>query len=545
MPKNRPESASEGGAAKKAKPAAAVSWAEQSPAERKSSLEVISAKLKELDLRHIKVKAETSLLAQAENAGSLLENHILRLDGIHSPSQSAKVAEFAAFIETVVPGADDSSYSGLCVGETVPATRAFSASNTEVPLTFGGQVVLLVFWTPTDISEIRHVRKIAEEHKDWVGKARIVCISLADESQQGEDLPDMPLVKQLYNGKEAAVTLGIYPEETEYILVDAAGVIAKRGTSADFNVTQDVTACIAKQKLGTEEKKLQEGQWASFSDADRRALLTRMSQIIKDSGLKTLGLRSDSNFTYTFEGGPIGNEDARLVLDGVLLQSQEPAMVQLINELHQAKVLDVEYEFTTLFKILEDEGDDEGDDDRTPVIPTQCQECKASLEGAKSRYLCACCPAPYYAICEACEGRRSTSTHAPYHVMFVVPAAGWNEEVHFSVGDLTTWPVFADAIGTPDAEVRCDGCSKVLGDGARMECAQCNDHDLCIECWKKQKPDDPHSSHVWIKIHDPRGCRLTVSPEENDPFGIMDEGDFGEEDDEEAEEGADDRIQLQ
>lgn len=142
MPKNRPESASEGGAAKKAKPAAAVSWAEQSPAERKSSLEVISAKLKELDLRHIKVKAETSLLAQAENAGSLLENHILRLDGIHSPSQSAKVAEFAAFIETVVPGADDSSYSGLCVGETVPATRAFSASNTEVPLTFGASCVV-------------------------------------------------------------------------------------------------------------------------------------------------------------------------------------------------------------------------------------------------------------------------------------------------------------------------------------------------------------------------------------------------------------------
>jgi hypothetical protein len=291
-----------------------------------------------------------------------------------------------------------------------------------------------------------------------------------------------------------------------------------------------------------EEKKLQEGQWASFSDENRRALLLRLGQTIKDGGLKTVGLRSESIFTYNSEGQK-GLEDARLVLDGVLLHSQEAAMVQILTELHAAKVLDLECEFTTMFKLLEDEGDDEGDETKAPVIPPVCQECKGSLAAVKARYLCACCPAPYYVICDACEGRRSTSTHASHHVFFVVPLAGWNEEVHFNVGDLTTWPVFPDALGKEEQEVNCDGCSKRLGSDTRFDCAQCDDHDLCSQCWHNQKPEDPHSGHVWIKIHEPRGCRLTVSSDEGAQFDDYggDEGDF----DEEEQEPSDTRIQLQ
>jgi len=231
------------------------------------------------------------------------------------------------------------------------------------------------------------------------------------------------------------------------------------------------------------------------------------------------------------------------VLDGVLLQHQEGAMVQLVNELHAAKVLDVEFEFTTMFKLLEDEGDDEGDENRAPVLPPLCQECKGALAGVKARYLCACCPAPYYVICDACEGRRSASTHAAYHLCFVVPPGGWNPHVQFSVGDLTTWPVYADAVGSKDPEVFCDGCSQALGSGTRLECAQCDDHDLCTKCWQNQKPEDPHSGHVWIKIHEPRGCRLTVGPDGGFEGELGDEGDFGGEDEEQ--DPNDGRIQLQ
>jgi len=327
----------------------------------------------------------------------------------------------------------------------------------------------------------------------------------------------------------------------EYILVNSAGVIAKRTDSSDFNVSKDIASCIAGTEVETEEKKLREGQWAAFPDDARRALLLRLGQSIKDGGLRTLGLRSDSIVTYNSEGLK-GPEEARLVFDGVLLQTQEAAMVQIINDLHAAKVLDVELEFTTMFKLLEDEGDDEGDENHVPVLPPICQECKASLAGAKSRYLCACCPAPYYVICEACEGRRSTSTHASYHVFFVVPPAGWNDNVHFSVGELTTWPVFPDAISSNEAEVFCDGCSQALESGTRFECAQCNDHDLCAKCWQNQKPDDLHTGHVWIKIHEPRGCRLTVPEGGFEEFG-GEEGDFDGEDEEQ--DPNDTRIQLQ
>jgi hypothetical protein len=544
MPKSRSETTgNEGGAAKKPRQTV-TGWEEQSAEERKVHLQALSVKLKEFGLTHVLLRDATSLLAQSETAGTLSEHHTLTIDGLYSPSQQGQFDDFIKFADTVLTDAQNMASPGPSEGQPAPATKAFSAKlNAEVPVAFGGgQVVLLVFWAPSDISAVNQIRKIAEEHKDWVSKARIVCVSTADENEQDEDLQDMPLVTQLWRGREAALLWGAVSDSLEYILVDASGVIARRADPRDFNVSKDIAGCIAGQKVGTEEKKLSEGQWAAFTNEAQRALLIRLSHTIKDAGLTTLGLRSDAITTYSAEGQK-GLQEARLILDGVLLQSREAAMVQIVNELHQAKVLDVDYEFTTMFKLLEDEGDDEGDENRVPVLPPNCQECKGVLAGVKARYLCACCPAPYYVICDACEAHRATSTHAAHHVFFVVPTAGWNEEVHFSVGDLTTWPVFADAISSKEPDVFCDGCSQSLESGTRFDCAQCADHDLCAKCWQNQKPNDPHSGHVWIKIHEPRGCRLTVGPDDGmDLFDGGDEGDFGEEDEQDP---SDTRIQLQ
>jgi hypothetical protein len=256
--------------------------------------------------------------------------------------------------------------------------------------------------------------------------------------------------------------------------------------------------------------------------------------------MRTLGLRSDSVATYNFKGQK-GPEESRLAIDGVLLQAQEPTLVQILDELHTARVLDVEHEFTTMAKLLEDEGDENEGDDRIPVIPPLCSECKTPLESVQKRYLCACCPSPYYVVCEACEATRATSQHPTYHVFFVVPPTGWSLACHFAVGDLTTWPVYPDAITANEPEVFCDGCNQSLGSGVRFDCAECDDHDLCAKCFANQKSSDPHAGHVWIKIHEPRGCRLVV-PDSGalDEFA-GDEGDFGEEEPDPT----DTRIHLQ
>ena len=357
-----------------------------------------------------------------------------------------------------------------------------------------GEVTLFDFWAtwcgPCQ-PPMAHNQKMLEEHPEWVGKVRIVAVSIDDGPEAPKKRAEDKNWKKVEHywaegawGSDACKKFGINGIPF-CVLVDKTGIIRMVGHPASMKLDTNLVKLAENNTLeggdAEEDGKGNELKDKTYTYAQCK---TDLEKFVKDHetdlSAVTMPLFA-CVFALQAKDGGMEAEDAFLVVRFKWFSEAKEKAENIKKDLNEIfgkkmiiKMQDIEKKKYKL------------------SYGTKCEKCGKSLVPNTDQYVCVLCKPEVYLCPECVESHKDPQKleDLPHpHGLYLIQKESASAMEHIELGDLK------QGSGSISEKVhdscRCDFCGATPS-GIRWKCANCPSVDACDKCVKMAKnPADP------------------------------------------------------